>query len=142
MIIRLVKMDVARFLIRTKCCSLINETLSVRICGLVVKLKVVEDTQGPLRVCATNKYAKDIGSVSSGEDSDDHGDCDMLKADEAEVSEAQSKKDGKKVVECFEEKLGCNDGLLSNINGDGTCCMYLEGSTSGISWRESLLCFF
>lgn len=61
-----VKMDVARFLIRTKCYSLINESLPVLIGGLVVKLRVVEDTQGPLRVSAANVCAEDIDSVSSG----------------------------------------------------------------------------
>lgn len=53
----------------------------------------------------------------------------MPKVVTVEFGEDQSeKKAGKKVVECFEENLGCNDEFLSNINGDGTGCMYLEGS--------------
>lgn len=60
------KLDVAHFLICTKCYLLINEVLSVNIEGLVVKMKVVEDTQGPLRVYSVNN--KETYSLSESLD--------------------------------------------------------------------------
>lgn len=57
-----VRMVVARTLIRTRCFSLINETINVKIVGNMRRVRVVEDTQGPLRVCA---------SINQQEDDDD-----------------------------------------------------------------------
>lgn len=59
------KLDVARLLIRTKCFSLINESLSMNIGDLVVKFMVVKDTQGSLRMCSFNKQPGDYSSDSS-----------------------------------------------------------------------------
>ncbi|KAI5411675.1 hypothetical protein KIW84_056664 [Lathyrus oleraceus] len=45
-----IKMDVMRFLIRTRYSIVTNESLNVNINGSLFKLKLVEDTQGPMRI--------------------------------------------------------------------------------------------
>ncbi|XP_058784954.1 uncharacterized protein LOC131659847 [Vicia villosa] len=46
--------DVARFLIRTRCAAGIDETFNVKLNGVPVRLKMVEDAQGPVRVLSSS----------------------------------------------------------------------------------------
>lgn len=68
------KMDVARFLIRITCFSLIDEKLMVYVGDLVMKLKVLEDTQGPLRICVSKRSNSEVGSLVSMKKMDDASD--------------------------------------------------------------------
>lgn len=70
------KIDVARFLIRTSCLTLIGETFMVKASDLVLRLQVIEDTQGPLRICTSRMVASEFGSLSSEEVDEDRDDVD------------------------------------------------------------------
>lgn len=48
-------MDVARLFIRTFCAANINGSFKIRVNGLVFRLKMVEDMQGPLRILSEGK---------------------------------------------------------------------------------------
>lgn len=45
------KMDVARILARTKCFLVLDEMIKVKINGILFRIKFVEYSHGPLRVC-------------------------------------------------------------------------------------------
>lgn len=49
-------MDVARFLVRTKCSIVLNESFSVQINDEVFRIKMVEDYHAPLRIGVRNKH--------------------------------------------------------------------------------------
>lgn len=124
------KFDVARFLIKTSCLSLIDETFMVKAGGLMLRLKVIEDTQGPLRICTPRRMVGDASSLSLKEEVDE--DCDGEDCD----SEAEEVVGVGGTVGCG--KLG-SKGVevgtiiipsLSNINDDGTIDMVLGDNSS------------
>lgn len=43
-------MDIARILVRTTCVNVLNEFFSVCINGVIFRIKLIEDTHGPLRI--------------------------------------------------------------------------------------------
>ncbi|XP_058733452.1 uncharacterized protein LOC131605070 [Vicia villosa] len=83
-------MDVARILIRTKYCLVLNETYNISINDNVFRIKVVEDNHGPLRI-ALNHEGKIMESKDSDEVSeewnDDSSDGDMLSFVQESVEE-------------------------------------------------------
>ncbi|XP_058776480.1 uncharacterized protein LOC131650787 [Vicia villosa] len=65
------KFDVARLLIRTSCVPLISESLMVKAGGLFLRLRVVEDTQGPFPFYVSKGMDGEAERVSSEEEVDD-----------------------------------------------------------------------
>lgn len=105
---------------------MIDETFMVKAGGLVLRIKVIEDTQGPLRMCASKGVASDADSLSSseevGEDCVDV-DCDL----EAEEMVGAS---GMMVGGMLGSK-GVEVGTsLSSISGEGAADMVLEENSS------------
>lgn len=43
-------MDIAKILVRTTCASVLNETFSVRVNGIIFRIKMSGDSHGPLRI--------------------------------------------------------------------------------------------
>lgn len=43
-------MDVARFMVRTRCLMVINEFLSIEIVGEIFRIKITEDHLAPMRM--------------------------------------------------------------------------------------------
>lgn len=58
-------MDVARILVRTKRILVLNEAFNVKINGDVFRLKVIEDSHGPLRVFMSLGSDLDLESSES-----------------------------------------------------------------------------
>ena len=66
--IKQASLDVARVLIRTKCCYILNETFNVDINGSIFSIKTVEDFHGPIRYTVPYNLQKEDNSFESRED--------------------------------------------------------------------------
>lgn len=51
-------MDIARILVRTTCASMMNESFSVHINGVILRIKMTEDSHGLLRINLTQAVKK------------------------------------------------------------------------------------
>lgn len=51
-------MDIARILVRTSCTRVLNESFNVNINGVIFRIKMTEDTHGPLRINLFQKVKK------------------------------------------------------------------------------------
>lgn len=51
-------MDLARFIVRTKCAVVLNETFNIPINDVTFRIKMTEDTHGPLCIMANNSVQK------------------------------------------------------------------------------------
>lgn len=117
------RLDVARFLIRTRCVARINELLCVKINGMVVRLKLIEDTQGSLRVLESS--VKDSMLFSSDSDlEDDEG---GKKGDVGEglwkgMAENAQARGGESFLEVFNVE---QDFSADPVKVDETGCMVL-----------------
>ncbi|XP_058748519.1 uncharacterized protein LOC131621485 [Vicia villosa] len=60
-------MDIARILVKTPCMIALNETFSVCINGTIFKIKLSEDSYGPMRINLFQKAKKIEGPSSSSE---------------------------------------------------------------------------
>lgn len=71
----LVKMDVARFMIRTKSSMVLNESFNVEVNKHVYGVKLVEDMHGPKRLVVLKESKEEEYSKDSAmeEDEDDEG---------------------------------------------------------------------
>lgn len=58
-------MGVTRFVVRTKYILVLNETFNVQINEYVFWIKVVEDSQGPLKFCLTWNHEELASSLES-----------------------------------------------------------------------------
>lgn len=102
----------------------------VKNAGAVLRVKVMEDPQGPLRVCVALKSQEDDESSVSSEgafDEDADGGFEMEAVVDREWQEAVLEV----VDEWVDTEVGnVNFSFLSSINGDKIGCMNLEGSKS------------
>lgn len=55
-------MNVARFMVKTKCALVLNETFNVLVNDVTFRIKMTEDTHCPLRIMAENSIQKKISS--------------------------------------------------------------------------------
>ncbi|XP_058761119.1 uncharacterized protein LOC131634461 [Vicia villosa] len=65
------RMDVARFLVRTKYSLVLNETINVEINDQVYQIKLVKDMHGPKRIIVPNECNKDDPSEDSNSEEKD-----------------------------------------------------------------------
>ncbi|XP_058758209.1 uncharacterized protein LOC131631431 [Vicia villosa] len=69
-------MDIARILVRTKFCMVLNETYSISINNIVYNIEVVEDSHGPMRILtksARSLSPRNSDACQSSEDEDEGG---------------------------------------------------------------------
>lgn len=80
------KMGVAKLLVRTRCYMVLNETFIVKIDENLFKLKVMEDTHGPLRISLPDERNSSMEPSSLDTNSDgwqvDEEKCSKSKEDE------------------------------------------------------------
>lgn len=71
--LKLKSLDVARILVRTKYCLVLNETYNMTINDVIFNIKVVEDVHVPMRiyVCLNKNNVEEESAGCSEEDSDD-----------------------------------------------------------------------
>ncbi|CAI8594473.1 unnamed protein product [Vicia faba] len=60
-------MDITRILVRTTCCLVLNESFNVLIDDIVFRIKMLDDSHGPLRISLNRKVGKTVSKGSSSD---------------------------------------------------------------------------
>lgn len=60
-------MDVARFMVRTNCVVVLNESFNVLINGVSFRIKMTEDSYGPLCILAKDQHGENVNLSSSSD---------------------------------------------------------------------------
>lgn len=81
-------MDIARILVRTTCTNVLNESFSVRINGTIFRIKLSEDSHGPIRINLFQKSRRLEGSLSSSDFDFNWNSNEIVNVEEGESSSA------------------------------------------------------
>lgn len=104
-------MDVARFLIRTRCAIMLNETFNIKINEETCRIKMTEDSYDPMRISlkllGKKKHFSDTTSESDSKWSNQNWDVDWL-------SKKSSRNSAKGVEEGFLPKE--DDEVIQMVN--------------------------